>query len=150
MQLHQLQSKTARRYSKRVARGGTRGKTAGRGTKGQKARAGHRIRPEVRDDIKRIPKLRGHGKNRARTINDGTVKPRIVNLVQLEAAFNAGESVTPQALVAKGLVARHSGKTPAVKVLGTGALTKKLTVTGCEMSAGARERIEQAGGSVAA
>ena len=43
--------------------GSGRGKTSGKGTKGQKARAGHKIRPEIRDLIKRIPKLRGRGKN---------------------------------------------------------------------------------------
>ena len=46
-----------------MGRGGTRGKTAGRGTKGQNARAGRKKRPELRDIIKRIPKLRGRGKS---------------------------------------------------------------------------------------
>lgn len=63
MQFHTLQSKTKRKTSKQVGRGGTRGKTSGRGTKGQNARAGHKNRPELRDVIKRIPKLRGRGKN---------------------------------------------------------------------------------------
>jgi large subunit ribosomal protein L15 len=63
MQLHNLQPKTKRKTSKQVGRGGTRGKTAGRGTKGQNARAGRKKRPELRDFIKRFPKLRGRGKN---------------------------------------------------------------------------------------
>lgn len=63
MQFHNLQSKTKRKYSRQVGRGGTRGKTSGRGTKGQNARAGHKKRPEMRDIIKRIPKLRGRGKS---------------------------------------------------------------------------------------
>ena len=66
MQLHQLQPKHSKKRKKIVGRGGKRGKTSGRGHKGQKARAGHRIRPEERDAIKKIPKKRGHGKNRAR------------------------------------------------------------------------------------
>ncbi|HEY4495498.1 MAG TPA: uL15 family ribosomal protein, partial [Candidatus Paceibacterota bacterium] len=60
MQLHQLQRNKKARKGIRVGRGGKRGKTSGRGTKGQKARAGHRIRPEIRDAIKKLPKRRGY------------------------------------------------------------------------------------------
>ena len=63
MQFHTLQSKTKRKRARQVGRGGTRGKTAGRGTKGQNARAGGKKRPELRDIIKRIPKLRGRGRS---------------------------------------------------------------------------------------
>ncbi|OHA88586.1 MAG: hypothetical protein A3C70_01145 [Candidatus Zambryskibacteria bacterium RIFCSPHIGHO2_02_FULL_43_14] len=63
MQFHNLVAKTKRKHTRQVGRGGTRGKTAGRGTKGQNARAGHKKRPEIRDIIKRIPKLRGRGKS---------------------------------------------------------------------------------------
>ncbi|MEK7194527.1 MAG: uL15 family ribosomal protein [Patescibacteria group bacterium] len=63
MQSHNLKSKTKRTRSKQVGRGGTRGKTSGRGTKGQNARAGRKKRPEIRDFIKRFPKLRGRGKS---------------------------------------------------------------------------------------
>ena len=63
MQFHNLTAKTKRKYARQVGRGGTRGKTAGRGTKGQNARAGRKKRPEMRDIIKRIPKLRGRGKS---------------------------------------------------------------------------------------
>ena len=57
MQIHQIQRQTKLAKKKIIGRGGKRGTTAGRGTKGQKARAGHRIRPEIRDTIKKIPKL---------------------------------------------------------------------------------------------
>lgn len=63
MQFHDLKAKTKRKYSRQVGRGGTRGKTSGRGTKGQNARAGRKKRPEMREIIKRIPKLRGRGKS---------------------------------------------------------------------------------------
>ena len=60
MQLHELQPfHRLKRKAQRVGRGGKRGTTSGKGTKGQKARAGHRIRPAERDLIIRIPKLRG-------------------------------------------------------------------------------------------
>jgi len=61
MQFHTLKRKTKNKKSKQVGRGGTRGKTSGRGTKGQNARAGRKKRPELRDIIKRVPKLRGRG-----------------------------------------------------------------------------------------
>ncbi len=63
MQFHTLKRKTKNKKSRQVGRGGTRGKTSGRGTKGQNARAGRKKRPELRDFIKRFPKLRGRGKN---------------------------------------------------------------------------------------
>ncbi len=63
MQFHTLKSKTKRTKSRQVGRGGKRGKTSGKGTKGQNARAGRKKRPELRDFIKRFPKLRGRGKS---------------------------------------------------------------------------------------
>lgn len=67
MQFHSLKRKTPNKKSRQVGRGGTRGKTSGRGTKGQNARAGNKKRPELRDFIKRVPKLRGRGKNSLKT-----------------------------------------------------------------------------------
>lgn len=61
MQFHNLKRNTPNKKSKQVGRGGKRGKTSGRGTKGQNARAGRKKRPESRDIIKRVPKLRGRG-----------------------------------------------------------------------------------------
>ena len=140
----------SRPTSRRVGRGGKRGKTSGRGGKGQTARAGAKMRPEMRDIIKKLPKRRGYGKHRADSINDNRVKPFPVNLSVLEAVFNAGDAVNPQTLVAKKVLRAREGNNPIVKILGTGALTKKLIVSGVTVSASARESIEKAGGSVAA
>ena len=63
MQFHQLKKLHKNKRTVQVGRGSKRGKTSGRGGKGQTARAGHKVRPEIRDMIKRIPKLRGRGKN---------------------------------------------------------------------------------------
>lgn len=145
MQLNQLQQKTKRVRSKRVGRGGTRGKTSGRGTKGQKARAGHSIRPEVRDAIKRLPKLRGRGTHANKSIKTPAAP---VNLARLESVFKAEDVVNPRTLVAKKVVGRRSGRAPVVKILGGGVLTKKLTVSGCKVSDSARAGIESAGGSI--
>ena len=128
---------------KRVARGGKRGKTAGRGTKGQKARAGHRIRPELRDIIKKFPKLRGY-KNQS-----FEVKPQPVNLSLIEKAYAVGDEVNPTTLLAKKLITRVGGKMPKVKILATGTLTKKVVVTGCAFSLTAKAHIEAVGGSIA-
>ena len=143
MQLHQLQRATKNKREKRVGRGGKRGKTSGRGTKGQKARAGHRIRPDVREKIKKLPKLRGYS---SKSIQ---VKPLPVNVDALQKFFSAGETITPALLAERGLVrARRGAKKFAVKILGGGELTEKLTVSGCLVSASARAKIEKAGGAV--
>lgn len=142
MQLNQLKRVHKNRDEKRVARGGKRGKTAGRGTKGQKARAGHRLRPELRDIIKKFPKHRGYN------FKAFAVKPTPVNLAALELAFTAGDAVTPLILLSKKVVSKIGGRTPKVKILGTGKITKKVTVSGCLFSLTAKAAIEAAGGTV--
>jgi large subunit ribosomal protein L15 len=62
MQLHELQPEHYNSDKKRIARGGKRGRTSGRGQKGQKSRSGRKMRPAIRDFVQRLPKLRGkHG-----------------------------------------------------------------------------------------
>ncbi len=148
MQIHTLKSTTPKKTSKRIGRGGKRGKTSGRGGKGQTARTGNSGRPEMRDVIKRLPKLRGHGKNRSRTVNSERVLPAVVNVSSLESMFEKGGQVTPATLLAVGLTQKRGGKVQQVKLLGTGDLTKSLTVSGCTVSASAREKIEKAGGTI--
>lgn len=149
MQLHELKPKTKKPTAKRVGRGGKHGKTSGRGHKGQAARAGNSTRPEMREIIKKLPKLRGHGTNRARTVNAERNQAIPVNVSVLEANFKAGDDVNPKTLAALGLVKTRAKKLPLVKILGTGELKKKLKVTGCSVSKSAKEKIEAAGGSVA-
>lgn len=146
MQLHELKPTQKRASAKRVGRGGKRGKTSGRGHKGQKARAGNSTRPEMREIIKKLPKLRGHGVNRAKTVNADKVLPSVINVAALEQF--EGTDVSPKTLVAAGLVASRRKKAPVVKILGNGELSKKLSVTGCLVSKAAQEKIEKAGGSV--
>ena len=148
MQLHDLKRTHKQKTKTRIGRGGARGKTSGRGHKGQKAHGGHGIRPEMRDVIKKLPKLRGHGKNRARTVNSSRVKPIAVNLNVLEEVFSSGDSVTPQVLAQKKVITAKKGRNIPVKILNQGALSKKLTVTGCKVSGKAKESIEKAGGTV--
>ncbi len=148
MQLHSLSPRTKNIKNAPVGRGGKRGKTSGRGGKGQTARAGHKIRPEVRDLVKKFPKRRGYGKNRARTVKTNRISASAVNLAALESAYKAGETVSPASLLAKGLVRRTKGRPPVVKILGAGEVTKALVVKGCAISARARAAVLAKGGTI--
>lgn len=148
MQLHSFSSRTKNKKNPPVGRGGKRGKTSGRGGKGQTARAGHKIRPEVRDFIKKLPKRRGYGKNRARTVKTNRIADAVVSLAALETAYLAGETVSPASLVAKGLVRRKKGRAPIIKILGTGSISKALVIKSCTLSASALAAVTGAGGKV--
>jgi large subunit ribosomal protein L15 len=129
--------KGARKKRKRIGRGDT---TAGRGTKGQKARAGGAKPPWFEGGqmplYRRIPK-RGFK-------NPFRVEYEIVNLDQLEEKFEKESIVDENTLREKGLIKR---KLP-VKILGRGEITKPLTVKVDAISKGAREKIMKAGGKV--
>lgn len=141
--------KGLKRPYRRVGRGqsSTRGKQSGRGGKGQTARAGAKIRPALRDIIKKIPKRRGYGKNRGRTVWEAKPRPLTVTIAQLESKFDAGTEITAAAIIEKGLLKARKGTTPKVKVVGSEA-SKKLTIVGALASAGAKAAIEKAGGSI--
>lgn len=147
MQLHTLQRAHPNQRSAQVGRGGKRGKTSGRGGKGQTARAGNKPRPEFRDALMKIPKQRGRGTN---TFKSFAPRPDIISLTVLERAFSTNDAVTPATLLAKGLIKKRAGVLPAVKILGDGEISKKLSVGGCAVSESARVKIEKAGGTVAA
>lgn len=128
MQLHQIKPIHKQKRKKRIGRGGKRGTYSGKGIKGQKSRAGRKLRPEIRDFIKKIPKRRGY---RFKSIQS---KPEIVNLKDLEKHFQEGEVVSPETLLEKGLIGRIKGRIPEVKILGDGELKKKLEIKDCKMS----------------
>ena len=142
MQLHQLKRQHPRKRLKLVGRGGKRGTTAGRGTKGQRARSGHKIRPEIRDVIKRLPKKRGH---RSLFAPELTVT---VTLAHLKHHFSAGETISPTTLLAKRLVSRRTLKRGTVKIIGHATLEQALTIDDCLVTPGVRQIIEKAGGKI--
>lgn len=130
---------------KRVGRGGRRGKTSGRGTKGQKSRSGSVARPRAgfaggdTTVIKRMPKLRGF-KFRARP------GARVVNLFTLDKFFRDGEAVNSRTLAAKGLINNQSS---VVKILGGGEFKKRLKFESrLSFSESARKKILEAGGKI--
>lgn len=140
MKLHHLKPAEGSKKRKiRVGRGerGRRGKTAGRGTKGQKARS--KVRPGFEGGQmplqRRLPKLKGF-KNRNKEYF------ALINVERLNE-FDAGTEITPAVLRERGMV-KHRGR---VKVLGNGDLEKALTVKAHAFSLGAVEKIRAAGGS---
>ena len=133
----------------RVGRGGKRGKTSGRGTKGQSARAGNKKRPEFRDIIKKLPKRRGYGKNRGRTVDGTRAVPVAIPLSMLEKVFKSGDEVNPKVFFAKNIVKGRGAKFPLIKIVNDGEITKALTLSGVGVSAGALAAIKKAGGTVA-
>jgi large subunit ribosomal protein L15 len=142
MQIHNIKRKTKNKKSQSVGRGGKRGKTSGRGTKGQKARAGGKLRPEIRDFIKRLPKLRGY------SFNSIYKKSISINLGAIDKAFSDNEAVNPQTIAEKGVVNLKKGTKLVIKILAGGEITKKVNVSGCAVSLGAKTKIEKAGGTV--
>ncbi len=142
MQTHEVKRNTKNKKHTQVGRGGRHGKTAGRGGKGQTARAGAKLRPAMRDIIKKIPKLRGY---RFAAISFPSVP---VNLDSISNAFKNGDVVTPATLLEKNVIKTKNGRTPRVKILARGTITVKVSVSECLVSETAIVAIEKAGGTV--
>ena len=152
LNLSNLQPAQARKDRKRVGRGlgSGKGRYSGRGIKGQKSRAGsHAMRAGFEGGqmplYMRTAKLRGNTSADAMPIGPFRTYAQPVNLRDLEARFDAGDEVTPEALKEKRLI-RSVRKD--VKLLGNGELTKKLTITVHAASKAAREKVEGAGGTL--
>jgi large subunit ribosomal protein L15 len=141
IKLHDLRPAPGAKKAKvRVGRGeASKGKTAGRGTKGTKAR--HNVRAGFEGGQlplhMRLPKLKGFN-------NPAHKQYQVVNLDRLAALYPEGGEVTKEDLVAKGAVRKNE----LVKVLGSGEISVALTVTVDAVSASAKEKITSAGGTV--
>ena len=146
MKLHDLRpAEGATQKRKRVGRGtgSGKGKTAGRGTKGQNSRTGGGVRPTFEGGqlplVKRLPKLRGFN-------NRFKVSYNPVNLDNIDRLFEAGAEVNPETLTLAGLL---RGVNEPVVILGRGdEFAKAMTVKAHRVSAGAKAKIEAAGGSI--
>lgn len=147
MKLHDLRpSKGAKKKRKRVGRGiaAGQGKTAGRGMKGQKARSGGGVRPYFEGGqlplVRKMPFARGVGFN-----NPWKMEYAPVNVKRLVAYFEDGAVISPETLAEAGII-----KSPQdlVAILGEGELDRAYTVRAHRISAGARQKIEDAGGTV--
>jgi len=128
---------------KRVGRGGSRGGTSGKGNKGQKARSGAKIGASFEGGqmpiYRRLPK---RGFNNARFAQE----VEIISIDRLENVFNAGDVVTRELLLEKGIINGRKGA--VLKVLGGKKLSKKLVVTADAFSESAMEAIKKVGGEV--
>lgn len=145
MKLHDLKpAKGSKKEKNRVGRGDSSGsgKTAGRGTKGQKSRTGGNIPPYFEGGqlplVRRLPQIRGF-------TNIFKTQFATVNLDRLNERFEKGDEVTPATLTEAGLI---KSSDELVKVLGRGELEKPLTVKAHGFSESARVKIEAAGGSI--
>jgi large subunit ribosomal protein L15 len=142
LKLHDLRpAPGAHKTKQRLGRGeGSKGKTAGRGTKGTKARYQVPVGFEGGQMPlhRRLPKLKGFSNAKFKT------DYQIVNVGRLAELFPKGGEVTPETLVANGAV--RGGE--LVKVLGDGELSVALRVSAHRVSASARQQIEAAGGTV--
>ncbi|MDP2920483.1 MAG: 50S ribosomal protein L15 [Dehalococcoidia bacterium] len=131
----------ARKDRKRVGRGdgSHKGSYSGRGCKGQKSRSGYRMKPGFEGGqlpiVKRLPSKRGF-------TNIFKTEYSVVNLTDL-AGFEAGSVITSEELVKAGII--KTTQKP-VKVLGTGEVSRALTVKASKFSASAKSKIEAAGG----
>jgi large subunit ribosomal protein L15 len=142
LKLHDLRpAPGSHKEKQRLGRGeGSKGKTAGRGTKGTKARyqvplgfEGGQVPLQ-----RRLPKLKGFSNAKFKTVY------QVVNVSRIAELFPNGGEVTPQSLAANGAVRRGE----LVKVLGEGDLTVALRVSAHKVSASAQQKIEAAGGTV--
>jgi large subunit ribosomal protein L15 len=151
LNLTSLKPAQSRKDRKRVGRGigSGKGRYSGRGIKGQKSRAGsHKMRAGFEGGqmpiYMRLGKLRGATSKDAMPIGPFRTSTAPINVGSLDR-FEDGAEVTPESLVEKGLL--KNTKTD-VKLLGNGELKKKLTIRVHGISATAREKVEQAGGTV--
>lgn len=156
MNLHQLKPNTERRIHRRVGRGGKKGTYSGKGTKGQKSRAGAGVKPGFRGGDNRLwqlfPKQRGasgkpgnnrpHAKHRYYQLRHDKVP--VVNIGVFNR-FSDGQRVNPELLIKEGIIA---GAAKHVKVLGTGVLKKKVEFEGFSFSTSAKEKIGQSGSKI--
>lgn len=151
MQLHEIQHQKKRR--KRVGRGGNRGTTSCRGTKGQKARSGGNIRPGFeggRTPISKMtPKLRGMNSKMGSVVKH---KKRILRMDRILVKYKDGETISPDTLIQKGLLDKEKSRYGLfVKLVGGGPdykVDKKVNIENCDVSKKLQKQLEKVGGKV--
>lgn len=131
--------------AKRIGRGygsGVGGHTVGRGTKGQRSRAGHKSLETFEGGnvpfFRRMPKYKGFNAK-------FKIETQAVNVDVLEEAYKDGEVVNKESLIEKGIARKNSER---IKILAKGEIKKKLKIEGLAVSESAAKKIEKAGGSI--
>lgn len=128
--------------TKRIGRGGKRGTYSGRGQKGQRSRAGAKIKPQLRENIIKFPKIRGTGFSVA--------QKRIleVQLKDIQKKIPQGGKISPAILEKNGLIERQSNRKYIIKILGKANLTVAYKITNCLVSKSSKDSILKAGGTI--
>lgn len=142
MQVHELKPLNKSKKRRRIGRGGKRGNYSGRGSKGQKSRAGAKMRPQLREIINKFPKQRGEG---FKTFKDNIT---IAHLEDIQRVFPQGGKITPQILEKAGLIQRLTNQKLRVKILVKGELKAVYDIQNCLLSKKAEEAIIKAGGKI--
>lgn len=143
--LHNLTRGYKRTKGRRIGRGNAsgHGTYAGRGQKGQRARSGGKGGLKLRafkQKLQSIPKIGG--------FKSFYVKPQLVYLKNINAAFDNNTIITPKLLLAKGLIKVKGNRMPEIKILDNGEIKKKLIIRGCAASESAKKKIIAMGGTV--
>ena len=145
MQIHQLKksnNRLSQKKKKRIGRGGKRGTYSGKGIKGQKSRAGAKIKPQIREMVLKFPKKRGVSFNPLRK------SPIIVKLEDIVAIFPEGGNIDPKKLKKVNLIKTAKSNYRPIKILGAMTLSKSYLIKNCLVSKKVKESIEKAGGKI--
>jgi large subunit ribosomal protein L15 len=142
MQIHQLRSSNKSSKKRKVGRGGKRGTYSGRGIKGQRSRAGSKIKSQVREMILKFPKRRGV------SFNSLKEKSLAIQLKDIAKIFPDGAIITLKKIKKTNLINSKRKKFRSIKILGPIALSKKYIIKNCPVSEKVKEAIEKAGGKV--
>lgn len=140
MQIHNISPKTKPKKGRYIGHGGKKGTYCGKGIKGQRSRTGARIRPQIRDLIKKVPKMRGYDW----TLMRSKKKTILINLDLLEKHFSNNDIVNKDTLFKKGLL--KDIRSP-VKILNKGNLSKILKIEKIPASKKAIDLITKLGGN---
>lgn len=142
MQIHQLKRSHKLFKKRRVGRGGKRGAYSGRGIKGQKSRAGAKIKPQIRELVLKFPKKRGVC---FKTLKK---KPLTVRLEDIIKVFPKGGIISPSKLKKAGLVKKIRNKLQPIKILGDCTLSESYIIKNCLVSKKVKESIIKAKGKI--
>jgi large subunit ribosomal protein L15 len=142
MQIHQIRSNNKSSKKRRVGRGGKRGTYSGRGMKGQKSRAGRKIKSQLREMILKFPKRRGV------SFPSLQKKSLVLKLSDIVRVFPEGGVIDLNKLKKIDLIRKIKGEIHPIKILGAIPLSKKYIIKGCLSSETVKEAIIKAGGTI--
>jgi len=142
MQIHQIRPNNKSSKKRKVGRGGKRGTYSGRGIKGQKSRAGRKIKSQLREMILKFPKRRGV------SFPSLQKKSLVLKLSDIVRVFPEGGVINLNKLKKAGLIEKIKGEIRPIKILGAMPLSKKYIIKDCLVSEKVKEAIIKAGGKI--